>query len=178
MRKRADEVPRDLDNLKELIENMYETMYQSGGVGLAAPQVGLSLRLFVVDTAGFVDEDEEDPEDLGNFKRCFINARKVDEEGDPWDFNEGCLSIPDVREDVTRQEKITLEYMDQDFVEHKESFTGLKARVIQHEYDHIEGILFTDHLSPLRKRLLKGKLTNISKGKVKVNYRMKFPRAK
>lgn len=158
-----------------MIEDMYETMYHASGVGLAAPQIGRSLRMFVLDTSGFVDEDEEDVEGLGGFKKVFINPVKIEEDGDAWSFNEGCLSIPEIREDVNRNERLHLKYLDRDFKLQREVFTGLKARVIQHEYDHIEGVLFTDHLSPLKKRILKGKLSNISKGKVRVDYKMKFP---
>ncbi len=175
LRKKGEDIDADYPNLQGLIEDMFETMYKAMGVGLAAPQIGKSIRLFVVDASGFVDEDEEDEEQLTDFKRVFINPRITEETGEEWAFNEGCLSIPDVREDVNRPEEITITYFDRDFKEQTEIFTGLKARVIQHEYDHIEGILFTDHLSPLRKRILKGRLANISKGKVSVNYKMKFP---
>lgn len=178
LRKKGRDIAKDHPGLKELVANMFETMYAAGGVGLAAPQVGKSLRLFVIDASGFVDEDEEDEEGLKDFKKVFINPEIVEEEGDDWAFNEGCLSIPEVREDVTRAEDITIRYYDEDFNEYEETFTGLKARVIQHEYDHIEGVLFTDYLSPLRKRVLKGRLNNISKGKVSVNYRMRFPKVK
>lgn len=178
LRKPGSDVDKDHPGLQELIDNMFETMHAASGVGLAAPQVGHSLRIFVVDTSGFVEDEEEDEEDLGSFKQAFINPEIIDETGNVWAFNEGCLSIPDVREDVEREEKLVIRYLDRDFNEHEEEYSGLKARVIQHEYDHIEGVLFTDHLSPLRKRILKGKLKNISKGKVSVNYRMKFPKLK
>lgn len=161
--------------MQKLIDDMFETMYHASGVGLAAPQIGESVRLFVIDTAGFVDSQEDDEEGLGDFKKVFINPVKLEEQGEQWPFNEGCLSIPEIREDVNRQEEIHLEYRDRDFQLKREVFTGLKARVIQHEYDHIEGILFTDYLSPLKKRMLKGRLSNISKGKVSVDYKMKFP---
>lgn len=178
LKKKAKDIDKDYPKLKELLENMYETMYGAYGVGLAAPQIGLPIRIFLVDTSPFAEDDVlEDDESafLKDFKRTFINAKIVEEEGDEWAFNEGCLSIPDVREDVFRKPDITIEYYDEDFKKHKESFTGLAARVIQHEYDHIEGILFTDKLSSLKKRLIKGKLTKISKGKIDVDYRMKFP---
>jgi peptide deformylase len=175
LRKRGSDIPENTPEIQALIDNMFETMYNASGVGLAAPQIGRSLRLFVIDASGFVDEDEEDEEGLKGFKQVFINPQITQEEGEEWAFNEGCLSIPDVREDVSRQEDIQITYLDRDFKEHTETFTGLKARVIQHEYDHIEGVLFTDHLSPLRKRILKGRLGNISKGKIKVGYKMKFP---
>lgn len=178
LRKEGEDIARDYPGLKDLVDNMFETMYAAGGVGLAAPQVGKSLRLFVIDASGFVDDDEEDEEGLKDFKKVFVNPEIVEEEGDDWPFNEGCLSIPDVREDVNRPEEITIRYYDENFNEHQETFSGLKARVIQHEYDHIEGVLFTDYLSPLRKRVLKSKLSNISKGKVSVNYKMRFPNSK
>ena len=157
---------------------MYESMYGAHGVGLAAPQVGLSIRLFLVDTSPFADDDEysvEEQEKLKRFKRTFINAKIIEETGEEWAFNEGCLSIPNVREEVLRQPVIKVEYQDENFKSHTETFDGLIARVIQHEYDHIEGILFTDKVSSLKKRLLKGKLVNISKGKTNVDYRMRFP---
>jgi len=178
LRKKGYNISAEYPNLNTLIGNMYETMYSAHGVGLAAPQIGLAIRLFIVDTEPFsTDEDLDDQEKeiLSNFKQTFINPTILNEEGDEWAFNEGCLSIPDIREDVFRQPKIKLEYFDEKFVKHTEEFDGLIARVIQHEYDHIEGILFTDRLSPLKKRIIKGKLMNISKGKIDVDYRMKFP---
>ena len=178
LKKRATEISKDYPNLEQIIANMYETMYGAHGVGLAAPQVGLSIRLFLVDTAPFSDDDSYTPEEqaeLNAFKRTFINAKILEESGEEWNFNEGCLSIPNVREDVSRCPKIKIEYQDEDFKTHIEEFEGLIARVIQHEYDHIEGVLFTDKVSSLKKRLLKGKLTNISKGKTNVDYRMRFP---
>ncbi len=179
LRKRGENVDKDYPGLQELIDNMFETMYNAHGVGLAAPQIDKSVRIFVVDTTGFVDDDEdEDVEELKGFKKVFINPEIIEEEGEEWAFNEGCLSIPEVREDVVRHEKIRIKYLDREFNEHEEEYDGLKARVIQHEYDHIEGILFTDHLSPLRKRIIKGRLSNISKGKISVGYKMKFPKAK
>lgn len=181
LRKEAENIDQNYPELKTLIENMFETMYAAYGIGLAAPQVGKSIRLFVVDAAPFAeDEDltEEEKEIMKNFKKVFINAKIENEEGDEWAFNEGCLSIPDIREDVFRQPKITITYLDENFKEHTETYDGLIARVIQHEYDHIEGILFTDKLSPLKKRLIKSKLNNISKGKINVDYRMRFPALK
>jgi len=175
LRKKTREIEKDMPGLDQLIDDMFETMYAASGVGLAAPQVGRDLRLFIVDASGFVDDEEEDEENLKDFTHAFINPKMIDESGNEWDFNEGCLSIPEVREDVTRKPTIRIKWFDRDWNEHEEEFDGLKARVIQHEYDHIEGVLFTDYLSPLRKRVLKGRLGNISKGKVKVNYRMKFP---
>jgi peptide deformylase len=181
LKKKAKDIAKDYPNFDILLENMFETMYNAYGVGLAAPQIGLPIRLFLVDTTPFSeDEDltEAEKEALKDFKRVFINAKIVKEEGDEWSFSEGCLSIPDVREDVFRKPKISIEYLDENFKPHKTSFDGLIARVIQHEYDHIEGILFTDKLSSLKKRLIKGRLTNISKGKINVDYRMRFPAQK
>jgi len=153
-------------------------MYAASGVGLAAPQVGLGLRLFVIDATPFAEDDELSPEEqaaLKGFKKAFINAVIEEEEGEEWAFNEGCLSIPDVREDVNRKERLTITYQNEAGETLTETYSGLAARVIQHEYDHIEGVLFTDKLSPLKKRLIKGKLTNITKGKITVDYKMKFP---
>lgn len=181
LRKKAEPITKDYPNLVALLENMKETMYGAYGVGLAAPQIGLPIRIFLVDTSPFAEDDdftEKEQEELKNFKRTFINAKILEEEGDEWAFNEGCLSIPDVREDVFRQPKIKIQYQDENFKTHTEEFDGLIARVIQHEYDHIEGILFTDKLSSLKKRLIKGKLSNISKGKINVDYRMRFPALK
>ena len=177
LRKVATDITPDYPNLNTLIANMYDTMNYAYGVGLAAPQIGLPIRLFVVDTAPFADDDdltEDERTFLSNFKKTFINAKITEETGDKWLFNEGCLSIPGVREDVSRQKQITIEFVDEQFTPQRLTLTGLAARVVQHEYDHIEGILFTDKLSSFKKQLIKGKLTNISKGKVKVDYRMKF----
>ena len=178
LKKKAEDISKDYPKLDALLVNMFETMYNAFGVGLAAPQIGLSIRLFLVDTTPFSEDEElthEEQNVLKGFKRVFINAKIIKEEGDEWAFNEGCLSIPDIREDVFRQPKITVEYVDENFKPQTEIFDGLIARVIQHEYDHIEGILFTDKLSSLKKRLIKGRLTNISKGKINVDYRMRFP---
>ena len=177
LRKVATDISPDYPNLNTLIANMYDTMNYAYGVGMAAPQIGLPIRLFVVDTAPFADDDdltEDERTFLSNFKKTFINAKITEETGDKWLFNEGCLSIPGVREDVSRQKQITIEFVDEQFTPQQLTLTGLAARVVQHEYDHIEGILFTDKLSSFKKQLIKGKLTNISKGKVKVDYRMKF----
>ncbi|MEM0575720.1 peptide deformylase [Flavobacterium polysaccharolyticum] len=177
LRKVGEEVTPDYPNLKEVIENMYETMYNAFGVGLAAEQVGLPLRLFVVDTTPFSDDDDLETaaqKQLKGFKKTFINAKIIKEEGEEWAFNEGCLSIPDVREDVYRKPIVTIEYCEEDFVMKTEVFDGLIARVIQHEYDHIEGILFTDKISSLKKRLIQKKLKNIMEGKTFQEYRMKF----
>jgi peptide deformylase len=175
------EIDTNYPKLKKLLEDMFETMYASSGIGLAAPQIGLPIRLFIVDASPFEDDEdltEEERAFLKDFKRVFINAKMVEETGDEWVFNEGCLSIPDVREDVFRKDTITIEYMDENFKKKIETVNGIAARIVQHEYDHIEGILFTDKLSALKKRLLKSKLTNISKGNIKVDYRMRFPLAK
>lgn len=181
LRRVGKDISKDYPNLDTLIENMFETMYNAYGVGLAAPQVGLAIRLFIIDTSPFAeDEDLSDQQRafLAGLKKVFINPKVIQETGEQWSFNEGCLSIPEVREDVSRCERIKIEYLDADFNKVVEEYDGLAARVIQHEYDHIEGILFTDKLSSLKKRLLKGKLGNISKGKINVDYRMKFPDAK
>ncbi|HAT63561.1 MAG TPA: peptide deformylase, partial [Flavobacteriaceae bacterium] len=155
------EINKDYPKLDTLIEDMFETMYASSGIGLAAPQIGLPIRLFIVDASPFEDDEdltEEERAFLKEFKRVFINAKMVEETGDEWVFNEGCLSIPDVREDVFRKDTITIEYLDENFKKKTETINGIAARIVQHEYDHIEGILFTDKLSALKKRLLKSKL--------------------
>jgi len=177
LRKVCAEIDQQYEGLETLISNMWDTMYNANGVGLAAPQIGLPIRLFMVDTSPFADDEEltkEEQEQLEGFKKVFINAKIVEETGTTWLFNEGCLSIPDIREDVSRKDTINIEYMDEHFKVHTHTYDGLLARVIQHEYDHIEGILFTDKVSSLKKRLLKGKLTNISKGKIEVDYKMRF----
>lgn len=177
LKKKAVEVTQDHEGLSDLIANMFKTMDQAYGVGLAAPQIGKSLRLFVVDTTPFAqDEDysKEEKDFLDGYRKVFINPVILEEKGNKWSFNEGCLSIPDVRSDVSRHETIVLQYQDEDFNTHTEEISGLRARVIQHEYDHIEGILFTDRISTLKKKLLKGKLSNVAKGKVDVDYRMNF----
>jgi peptide deformylase len=171
LKKKGIEINKDYPKLDKLLENMWETMYAALGVGLAAPQIGLAIRLFIIDADSFSDEEPS----LAGFKKTFINPQIIEESGEEWDFNEGCLSIPDIREDVSRMPKIKMRYQDENFDFCEEVFEGLSARVIQHEYDHIEGILFTDHLSPIRKRMLKGKLANIEKGNISVDYRMKFP---
>ncbi len=177
LRKVGADISSDYPNLKEIIENMYDTMYNAYGVGLAAPQIGLSIRLFVIDTEPFSDSEDlskEEQEQLKGFKKTFINAKMLKEEGEEWGFNEGCLSIPDVREDVYRHEKITIEYFDENFEKKTEVYDGLIARVIQHEYDHIEGILFTDLISTLKRTLIKKKLQNIMDGKARPDYKMRF----
>ena len=179
LKKVGDEIDKDYPGLAELLENMWETMYAASGVGLAAPQIGKSIRLFIVDASPFADDEEDEPDPkakgLENFKKVFINPIIEDETGENWVFQEGCLSIPKIREDVYRKEKITITYYDESFEFHEETYDGYAARVIQHEYDHIEGILFTDHLAPLKRKLLTKKLTNISRGEIEVDYRMKFP---
>ncbi len=166
----------DLD-LKTLTDDMFETMYASAGVGLAAPQIGLSIRLFVVDGTPLQAEDEAsedfDPS-LVNFKKVFVNAEILDEDGDEWAYEEGCLSIPGIRADVYRPEEVRIRYQDLDGTEHTDTFVGMAARIIQHEYDHLDGVLFTDHLTPIKKQLLKKRLGNIARGDVQVDYRMKF----
>ena len=166
--KAVDIEPGEID-VKQLSEDMFETMTAAHGVGLAAPQIGMSIRMFVVD--GRPMEDEE----MNDFVMVFINPKLVQEDGDEWSFEEGCLSIPNIREDIARPKKIRIKYFDEDWNEHEDEFDGMKARIIQHEYDHIEGVLFTDHLTPFKKRMLKGKLQNISKGKMKVDYRVAIP---
>ncbi|QYJ67464.1 peptide deformylase [Flavobacterium litorale] len=177
LRKQGEAITKDYPELKQVIANMYETMYNAYGVGLAAPQVGLPIRLFIIDTKPFSEDEtlgKEEQEALAGFTKTFINPTIVKEDGEEWGFNEGCLSIPDVREDVYRQEQITIEYYDEDFKKHTDVYDGLIARVIQHEYDHIEGILFTDKISSLKKRLIKKKLQNILEGKIRPDYKMKF----
>ncbi|MCW5908436.1 MAG: peptide deformylase [Chitinophagales bacterium] len=172
LRKKGVEIAKDYPNLQQLIDDMFETMERAKGVGLAAPQVNKSIRLFVIDSTRMYDEGEENE----GIREVFINAKIIDETGDEWGYEEGCLSIPTIREDVYREEDIVIQYYDREFNFREKKFTGLTARVIQHEYDHIEGILFIDHLKPLKKSLLKGRLDNISKGKVSVEYKMKFPK--
>ena len=172
LRKKCNEISKDYPELDDLLENMWKTMYESSGVGLAAPQINRSIRLFLIDTTPFMEEGEEDKA----IKKTFINAIILEEEGDEWTFNEGCLSIPEIREDIQRKPIITIKYQDENFDWHTDTFDGVTARIIQHEYDHIEGILFTDKISSLRKRMIKRKLENISKGNIDVSYRMQFPK--
>ncbi|WP_373056780.1 peptide deformylase [Zunongwangia sp. H14] len=181
LRKKAKDIPEDYPKLDELVNSMWDTMYNAYGVGLAAPQVGLPLRMFVIDPAPFAEDEEleeSEKEQLKNLRKVFINPKIIEEEGEEWAFSEGCLSIPEIREDVFRKPDIVIEYQDEKFNTHKEEYTGLAARVIQHEYDHIEGILFTDKLSSLKKRIIKSKLNQISKGKIKIDYKMRFPEMK
>lgn len=181
LRKVGVEIDKEYPQLEVLIANMKETMYKASGVGLAAPQVGKAIRLFLVDASPFGDDEELEEKErafLAEFNHVFINPKILKEEGDEWAFNEGCLSIPDIREDIFRQEQVTVEYQDENFEKHTMTLNGIAARVFQHEYDHIDGILFTDKLSSLKKRLIKKKLENISKGKVNTDYRMRFPSPK
>ncbi len=181
LRKIGKDIDKDFPKLDELIANMRETMRNSYGVGLAAPQIGKAIRLFIVDTAPFSENEElseEERNTLKDFDRVFINAKIIKEEGEPWVFNEGCLSIPGINEEVIRQPIVTIEYQDENFDKHKEVLTGLPARVVQHEYDHIQGILFTDRISSFKKRILKRKLENITKGNIDVDYAMRFPKMK
>jgi peptide deformylase len=170
LKKKAESIDADYPELEELIANMWETMYQAQGVGLAAPQVGLPIRLFIIDTEQMQEEGKESE----GLKRVFINAEKVEENGEPLPYEEGCLSIPDIRGDVIRPAVLHLRYQDEHFEEHEEVFTGMTARVIQHEYDHLEGVLFIEYLKPVKKRLIRKKLENIKKGKISVDYKMKF----
>lgn len=172
LKAKAKDIPQDSPELPKLIEDMFETMYNAHGVGLAAPQIGKSIRLFVIDSAPF--EEDEEKKKLA-VKKAFVNPKIIKEEGEEWAFEEGCLSIPGIREDVYRPERVTVHYFDENGQEHEDEFGGIVARIIQHEYDHIEGILFTDHLSGLKKRLLKSRLVKISKGDVDADYRMRFP---
>lgn len=177
LRKVGMEITKDYPELNTLLDNMKETMKNAHGVGLAAPQIGKAIRLFLVDTSPFADDEELDEEErnfLAAFNKVFINAKIIEETGDEWAFNEGCLSIPDVREDVFRKDTVTIEYLDENFEKHTETIGGIAARVVQHEYDHIEGVLFTDKISTLKKRLIKKRLEKIAKGKINPEYRMRF----
>jgi peptide deformylase len=182
LRKVAHDIDENYPDLPKLIEDMWETMYASNGVGLAAPQVNRDIRLFVMDSAQIfanMDEDERKEEnypDAPGIKQAFINAHIIEEIGDDWAYNEGCLSIPKIREDIYRAEEVTLKYRDENFKEHTKTFSGVTARIILHEYDHIDGKLFIDHISPLKRKLLRRKLDDISKGNVKVDYKMLFPK--
>lgn len=170
LKKVAEPIDKDYENLEQLLSDMWETMYNASGVGLAAPQIGRAIRLFLVDTVQVMPEGEEDK----GIKKAFINAQILEEEGEFWDYEEGCLSIPHLRGDVSRQEKVKIKYLDENFEEHIEEYDGTNARVIQHEYDHIEGILFTEKLKPLKKRMIQRKLEAIKKGNVSADYKLKF----
>ncbi|PSK89071.1 peptide deformylase [Taibaiella chishuiensis] len=180
LRKVCEDIDKDYPELEKLIADMWETMYHTNGVGIAAPQINKPVRIFVIDTVqiveGFDEEDKKEYPDEKPVKKVFINAHTVATGGKDWAYNEGCLSIPKVREDVVRPGEVTLRYLDENFVEQEETFSGITGRVIMHEYDHIEGKLFIDYLAPLKKRLLKKKLEDISKGKVRVDYRMMLPK--
>jgi len=176
LRKVAQEIDKDYEGLEQLIADMFETMYHGDGIGLAAPQIGKSIRLITIDGSRIETDEEGDPEELRDFKMVIINGHIIEEDGEPWEFNEGCLSIPLVREDVKREPEILLRYQDENFKQYEERFDGVKARVIQHEMDHLNGVLFTDRVSPLRKRLLKNKLKAISKGQTEATYKIRFPK--
>ena len=181
LKTKAVNITPDFPDLEILIENMWETMYNANGVGIAAPQIGISIRLFVVDASPFSNDDEISDDEIStlkNFKKVFINPELIEETGGEWDFTEGCLSIPNIREDISRREMITIRYYDESFEEIELTLKGLAARIVQHEYDHIEGVLFIDKLSSLKKKLLKGKLNDISKGKIKTEYKMRYPQGK
>ncbi len=176
LKTKAKEIPADYPELNKLISDMYETMYDASGVGLAAPQIGKSIRLFVIDTSPFDSDDFEQNSgfEVKSVKKTFINPVIINESGENSSFEEGCLSIPNIREHINRKSDITIRYQDENFIDHQETFVGILARVIQHEYDHLEGTLFTDKISPFKKKLIKGKLNNIMIGKVSVDYKMKF----
>lgn len=188
LRKVGVDIEKNHEGLDQLIKDMFETMYKAKGVGLAAPQVGKAIRLFIVDTQPFAEVDEEDEDDdeftpeqrkeLKVFKKVFINARMVSEEGAEWKFSEGCLSIPKIREDVSRMADIEIEYYDEKFVKHTEKYNGVIARVIQHEYDHIDGKLFTDKISPFKRKMISGKLNDIANGKISADYKIKVYKPK
>ena len=177
LRKKCDDIKKGEMDVKQISDNMFETMYSASGVGLAGPQVNLPYRIFIADGEIInksAETEEEIDQDLVGFKKTFINAQIIEETGTPWAYEEGCLSIPGIRADVIRKPVVTIRYFDTDWVEHTETFKGMAARIIQHEYDHIEGILFTDYLAPLKKQMLKKKLGQIQKGVVDADYKMKF----
>tara|TARA_B100001109_G_C18740749_1_gene416472 strand:- start:97 stop:687 length:591 start_codon:yes stop_codon:yes gene_type:complete len=180
LKKECEEIDENYPNLKQLISDMFETMYKAKGVGLAAPQIGKNIRLFIVDGSPFAEdeEDEDDPrtEGIENFKKVFINPIIEEESGKEWPFQEGCLSIPKIRENVSRKPDITVSFYDENWELKEESYSGYAARIFQHEYDHIEGILFTDYLSPLKRKLIQKKLNNITNGEIEIDYKMRFPK--
>lgn len=186
LRKKCVDIDQNYEGLEQLIKDMYDTMYDASGVGLAAPQIGKAIRLFVIDASPFAEVEEgEEPEfteeelkEMNGFKKTFINARILEEAGEEWKFSEGCLSIPKIREDVLRKPKLTIEYLDENFKKHTETYDGVIARVIQHEYDHIEGVLFTDKISPFKRKLISGKLADISKGKFRADYKTRVYQAR
>lgn len=181
LKKECDEIGKDYPKLGNLISDMFETMYKAKGVGLAAPQIGKNIRLFIVDGSPFAEKEEGEDDDplavgIEDFKKVFINPIIEEENGKEWPFQEGCLSIPKIRENVSRKPDIVVSYYDENWVLHEEKFSGYAARIIQHEYDHIEGVLFTDYLSPLKRKLLKKKLNNITNGLIEIEYKMSFPK--
>ena len=183
LKKESIEIDQDFENLDQLIENMFETMYNAQGVGLAAPQIGMNIRIFIVDGSPFAEDEnseEPDPKAAGieNFKKVFINPIIEEENGTLWPFQEGCLSIPGIRENVKRKEELSISYFDENWAFKEEKYSGYQARIIQHEYDHLEGILFTDKIPPLKRKLLQKKLKNITMGNIEHKYKMKFPSTK
>jgi peptide deformylase len=172
LRKKAVDIDKDYEGLSSFIANLWETMYHADGIGLAAPQLGKSIRMFVIDASPLEDDDPT----LKDFKKIFINAQILEREGEPWTYTEGCISIPNIREEVNRPSKVHIQYYDENWQFHDEYFEGIPARIIQHEYDHLEGILFVDLISPLKRKLIKGKLLSITKGKVDVKYKIKAPK--
>ena len=182
LKKETEELAENDPNLKTLIADMFETMYKAKGVGLAAPQIGKSIRLFIIDGSPFADEEGEEPDPkaagIENFKKVFINPIIEEESGEKWAFQEGCLSIPKIRENVIRHEKLLISYYDENWKFHEEHYDGYAARIIQHEYDHIEGVLFTDHLAPLKRKMLTKRLQNITSGNIEIDYKMRFPETK
>ena len=181
LKKESEEIDKTYADLETLIENMFDTMYRAKGVGLAAPQIGKNIRLFIVDGSPFAEKEEgedDDPRALGieNFKKVFINPIIEEEQGEEWSFQEGCLSIPKIRENVSRKSDIVISYYDENWELKEERYSGYAARIIQHEYDHIEGVMFTDYLSPLKRKLLKKKLNNITNGLIEIDYKMSFPK--
>lgn len=180
LKKECEEIDENYPNLKQLISDMFETMYKAKGVGLAAPQIGKNIRLFIVDGSPFAEDEEEEDnplaEGIDNFKKVFINPIIEEEVGEDWPFQEGCLSIPKIRENVSRKPDITVSYYDENWELKEESYSGYAARIFQHEYDHIEGVLFTDYLSPLKRKLIQKKLNNITNGEIEIDYKMRFPK--
>lgn len=172
LKKKASDINSEYPDLTKLIDDMWETMYFAYGVGIAAPQIGLSIRLFIIDSIQIMDDDKKEE----GIKKVFINAQVIEEEGDLWAYEEGCLSIPDIRGDVERPKKVRIQYYDENFNKHDEIYEGINARVIQHEYDHIEGVLFVEKLKPLKKKLIQRRLGDIKSGKVKADYKLKFAR--
>jgi len=175
LRKIAPEIPEDFKELEQLVEDLFDTMHASDGVGLAAPQVGKSFRIFVVDTTPMAENNDNEPE-LKDFRKVFINPYILEESGDTWAFEEGCLSLPNIREEVSRPENVKIEYYDDNWVLHEEEYDGIRARVIQHEYDHLDGKLFTDKVSPIKRKLLAPRLKSVSRGRVDCDYKIIYPK--